>query len=154
MYLFCHPSTNQAWPCFASEMRHQVCIVWYGHRVILKVISIWCDTPIETFFPTEFLNLLILMSFSAFAHLFHLFYTGKTFPFEDFFHTRGKKKKRSLGVSSDEQGGWGMGVVPFLVKNCWILSVVWAGTLSRNVQMCWMSSKKRRPTTASHNASW
>ena len=69
--------------------------------------------------------MLILMSFSAFAHLFHLFYTGKTFPGEDFFHTRGKKKKRSLGVSSDEQGGWGMGVVRFWSKIAEYL--VWCG---------------------------
>ena len=27
-----HPSTYQAWPCLASEIRHRACSGWHGHR--------------------------------------------------------------------------------------------------------------------------
>ena len=69
--------------------------------------------------------------------------------------------KRSLGVRSGELGGWGTGAMPFLVKNCWTLSVVWAGALvnhpSWNGQTCWKSLQKisLKLNAASHNnASW
>ena len=41
---------------------------------------------------TQFLNSSIWMPFSFCHFFFHLFYTGKTFPFEDFFHQGNKKK--------------------------------------------------------------
>ena len=58
----------------------------------------WCNSPIETFFhcSQQFLNLLILMPFSSSATLFHLFHTGKMFPFKDLFHM-GKQKKVAWG---------------------------------------------------------
>ena len=116
----------------------------------------------ETFFPTaqnsfwtgRFWCLLVLPHF-----LFHPFRIGKTFPFEDFFHLGNKKK--SFGVRLGEQGGWGMGVMPFLVKNCRTLSAVWVGVLinhpSWNGQTHWKSLQKKslKLNTASHNnASW
>ena len=55
-----------------------------------------------------------------------------------------------------------MGVMPFLVKNCWTLRAVWADALvdhpSWNGQISWKSPKKKnslKPNTASHNTtSW
>ena len=38
-------------------------------------------------------------------------------------------KQRSFGARSGEYGEWGMGFMPFLVKKCLTLSVVWAGAL-------------------------
>ena len=42
-----------------------------------------------------------------------------------------------------------MGVIPFLVKNCWTLSMVWAGALvnhpSWNGQTCWKSLQRKFP---------
>ena len=53
------------------------------------------------------------------------------------------------------------GVMPFLVKNCWPLSVVWTGALLNhppwNGQMHWKSLQKHslKPNAASHNnTSW
>ena len=79
--------------------------------------------------PKQFLNTLILMPLSASTvFLFYLFHIGKMVPFKDFFHL-GKQKTKCLGARSGEWGGWGIGVMLFLVKNCWTLSLVWAGTL-------------------------
>ena len=113
----------------------------------------------------QFLKSSILMLFSASAiFLFHLFHLGKTFPFEDFFHLG--KQKQSLGVRSGEQGGWGIGVMLILVKNCCTLSTVWASVLvnhpSWSEQPCAHSFFERifkknslKLNTASHNnASW
>ena len=54
-----------------------------------------------------------------------------------------------------------MGIMLFLVKNCWTLSVVWAGALinhpSWNGQISWKSLQKNplKPNAASHNTtSW
>ena len=58
--------------------------------VTFKVLSICCNT---LNIVAIFLNSPILMPFSAFAiFLFHLFHIGKTFPFEDFFHSEEQKK--------------------------------------------------------------
>ena len=77
----------------------------------------------------QFLNLLIVMPFSASAvFLFYLFHISKTFPFEDFFHPR-KQQQKLLGVRSGEEGWWGTAVMLFLVKHYWTLSMAWAGTL-------------------------
>ena len=58
--------------------------------------------------------------------------------------------------------GWGMGVMPFLVKNYWTLRAVWASRLvnnpSWNGQMHWKSLQNKnsvKPNVASHNTtSW
>ena len=89
----------------------------------------------------SFLNLSILMSFSAFAvFLFHLFHISGTFPFENFFHPG--KQKEVFRVRSGEYRIWGTGAMSFWVKNCWTLSGVWAGALinhpSWNEQMPWV----------------
>ena len=108
----------------------------------------------------QFLNSSILMPFSASAVFwFHLFHIGKRFPFEDFTHPG----KQNIHLGHDwvntEHSEWG--IVPFLGKNCWKLSTVWAGVLvnhpSRNGQMCWVFKKKKklRSNTACHNTtSW
>ena len=60
----------------------------------------------ETFFPLlkQFLNLSILIPFSASAvFLFCFFHISKMFAFEDFFHP-GKQKKKSLRARSGEEG--------------------------------------------------
>ena len=84
---------------------------------------------------------------------------GQMFPFENFFHLG--KEKKLLGMRLGEYGGWDTGVRPLLFKNCWTLSVVWAGMLvnhpSWNDQIHWKSLQKNslKPNTASHNnASW
>ena len=55
-------------------------------------------------------------------------------------------KQRSFGARSGEYGEWGMGFMPFLVKKCLTLSVVWAGALinhpSWNGQMHWKILQK------------
>ena len=48
--------------------------------------------------------------------LSYFFHIGKTFSFEDFLHL--EKQKEVTRVRSGEQGGRGMGVMLFLVKNC------------------------------------
>ena len=54
-----------------------------------------------------------------------------------------RNKEKLLGVGSGEWGGWGTGIMLFLVRNCWTLSMVWVGLLinhaSWNGQMCWKS---------------
>ena len=69
----------------------------------------------------KFLNLLILMLFSASAifFLFRLFYIGKMFPFGTLrsFFIWGNKEK-FLGVRLGELGGLGMRIRLILVKNC------------------------------------
>ena len=65
---------------------------------------------------------------------------------EDFFHP-GKQTKKSFRVRSGEWEGWGLEDMLFLVKNCWTLSMVWAGALvnhpSWNGQMWWKSLQKK-----------
>ena len=61
----------------------------------LQRVSIWCNTPIEIFFPCSklFFSLLILVIFSAsVVYLFHLLFICKTFPF-GFFFILGNKRK-------------------------------------------------------------
>ena len=94
----------------------------------------------------QFLNSSILTPFSASAFFFllYLFHISKMFPFEDFFFNLGKQKK-SLGGEI----GWvervGTRVMPFLVKSCWALRMVWAGALvnhpSWNGQTPWVFKK-------------
>ena len=76
----------------------KLCIYSYmfKHRSPSKY-SIWCNTPIETFFhcpqnsiwTCQFWCPLFFCCF-----LFHLFHISRTFPFEDFFHP-GKQTKKS-----------------------------------------------------------
>jgi hypothetical protein len=57
---FSHPSTNQAWPCLASEIRQDwACLGWYGNR--LKIFLDW-----------SFLSLLVRIHF--FLDLFVCFW--------------------------------------------------------------------------------
>ena len=101
----------------------------------------------QGFFPhhsKQFLNSLILMLFSASAiFLFHLFHIGKLFPFEDFFIWVNQKNVTWGKITWVEKVGHG--VMPFLVKSCWTLRAVWAGTLVNhpwwNEQMCWVIKK-------------
>ena len=93
----------------------------------------------------QFLNSLILMPFSASAiFCFTSFTLAKHFPLGPFFIWGSKNK--SLGARLGEQGGWDTGIMLFLVKNYWTLSVVWTGVLinypSWNGQMHCKSSKK------------
>ena len=86
--------------------------------VTFKVLSIWCNTPIKTFFhcSEQFLNSLILMPFSTSAVLFHLLNICKIFPFEDLSHMG--KQKSCLG--QDWVGHRGYAVVgPKLLNTQW-----------------------------------
>ena len=76
------------------------------------------------------LNLLILMPFSASAtFLFHLFHISKMFPFEVFFHQRKQINKKSSSVWDQVNREWGAWGHALFGQNCWVLSMVWAGTL-------------------------
>ena len=130
--------------------------------VTCKVLSIWFNTPVETFShcSKQFLNLLILMPFSVSAvflllfvsprphrlntSLWGLFPSGET--------TTGKKV--TLGRIR-WIGWWSTGVMLLLVKNCWTLSTVWADALPWNGQTHWKSLPKKslKPNAASHNDS-
>ena len=82
------------------------------------------------------------------------------FPSEDFFFTR--ETKKSLWAKSGNREGGARESCCFLVKNCWTVSVVWAGALINHPlwtgQMCRKSLQKKKslkPNTASHNnVSW
>ena len=77
----------------------------------------------------QFLSLLILMPFSASLIFCFISSTlAKRFSL-GLFSSGETHKNILLGVRFGEYGGWGMGVMPFLVKNCWTLSIVWAGAL-------------------------
>ena len=123
------------------------------------MLSIWCNTPIKTFFHCQnsswtcwFWWLLVLLPFFVLplphrqnVSLWGLFSSGET-------------KKKSLGLLSprlSDYGGWGTGVMPVLVKNCWTLTTVWAAALvyhpSWNGQM---SSKKNSLKESSRKIHW
>ena len=120
-------------------------------------------TPlIEMFFhcSKQFLNSSILMLFSASAiFCFTSSTLAKHFPLRTFFIWG--NKKMSLWVRSGKYRGWGPGVMPFLVKNCWTFSRVWPGALenhpSRNEQTNWNRLQKNslKPNaTSPNNTSW
>ena len=79
--------------------------------VTFKVLPVWRNTPIETFFrcSKQFFNLLILMSFSASAVFYFTYSTlAKCYPLRTFFIEGGKK------VTWSEIrwiGGWGTEVM-------------------------------------------
>ena len=67
-------------------------------------------TYLDIFFHylKQFLNLSILMPFSATAGLFHLFHISNMFSFEGFFHTRETKQSHwGWGWVNREGGAWG-----------------------------------------------
>ena len=91
----------------------------------------------------DILYLLVLLPF-----LFKLFHTGKRFPLRIFFHSSRETKSSPLG-----QIGWmrrvgyvGVGTIMFaplfLVRNCWTLSEVWAGSLGKLSIMKWANALK------------
>ena len=86
------------------------------------------------FFPllTTVLKLVHFDDFKCFwCFLFHLFHISRSHSGQDWVNSEG--------------GAWGS--CHFLVKNCWTLSMVWAGALvnhpSWNGQMCWKSLQKK-----------
>ena len=86
--------------------------------VTFKILSIWCNTPIKTFFPrlkTVF-ELIDSDAFSACAVLlFHLFHISKMFPFEDLFSS-GKQKKNCSGHDLVNREGGAQGSCHFWSK--------------------------------------
>ena len=119
-----------------------MCIFSYMFKpVTFKVLSIWCNTPIKMFFSTAqnsfwthwFWCLLGLLLFFV-----SLFYISKMFSFEDFFHP-GKQKSCSGWDWVNREGG-SMGVMPFLVKNCWTFSV--GGYTCKSPIMKWANALK------------
>ena len=118
--------------------------------------SIWCNTPIKTFFSTaqtsfathRFWCLLMFLLF-----LFHLFHIGKTFSFEDFFHWGNRRK--SGWIERAGRGGHAAFVQKLLNTqhgvDVLIKHPLWNG------QTHWKSLKKNLPklNAASHNTtSW
>ena len=110
------------------------------HLMQYTYVDIFSTTQ-NSFWTRQFWCVLVLLPF-----FFHLFHIGKMFPLEDFF-IWGNEKKSCSGwdLVNGEGGAWG--VMLFLVKNCWTLSVVWAGTLlnhsSWTGQMRWKSLQKK-----------
>ena len=110
------------------------------HLMQYTYVDIFSTTQ-NSFWTRQFWCLLVLLPFfvSPLPHWQNVSLGG-------FFHM-GKWKKKLLRVRSGEWRGWGMGVILFLVKNCWTLSVVWAGTLlnhsSWTGQMRWKSLQKK-----------
>ena len=91
------------------------------------------------FWTCEFWWLLVLLPFFVSPSLYQ-----QHFPLRTFFIWVNKKK--SLGERWGEYGRWGRRVMLFFVKNCCILSMVWAGMLvnhsSWNGQMHWKGLQK------------
>ena len=98
------------------------------------------STAQNSFWTRWFWCLLVFLLFFILFHLFHI-----TIPFEDLFHPG--KQQKLLAVRLGEQGGRGMRVKLFLVKNCWTLGSMWAGVLvsnpSWNGQTCWKTLQKK-----------
>ena len=76
--------------------------------VSFKLMKLWCLSVLLPFFVS-------LLSHQQNISLWGLFSTGET--------------KNVAWARWGEWGRWGTGVRPFLVKNCWPLSMVWAGVL-------------------------
>ena len=130
----------------------------------LKVLSIWCNTPIKTFFHCfeQFLNLLSLRPFSAFAIFFFvsLFPHGQNISLWRLFSSGETPKKRHLGVNRVNRKGGAQGSCHFLSKtdehshnvgrcSCKELIMKWANTLKES------SKNSLKPNAASHNnTSW
>ena len=91
-----------------------------------------------------------LVDFYAFLCFCHFCFTSPTlvkrFPLRSFSSWETTTKKKLLWARLGQPGGWGRGVMPFLVKNCWTLRVVWAGILinhpSSNGQTHWKNFSK------------
>ena len=87
--------------------------------------------------------LLVLLSFFV-SHLPH----WQSVSLWGLFSSR-ETKKHIVQGKIGWKGGWDMGVMLFLVKNCWTLASVWAGALVNhppwNGQMCWKSLPKKIP---------
>ena len=143
----------------------KLCILTYlNFSHLQNTLYLVQSTYRDVFFhcSKQFLNSLILMLFNASAiFCFTSSTMTKHFPLRTLFIQRNKKK--SLKMRSGDQGGWGTGVTPFLVKNCWTLSVVWAGAIINhpawNGQMLWRSPHTQKsslkPNAAScNNGNW
>ena len=132
--------------------------------VTFKVSSIWYNTPIETFFPTAQNS---FQTHRFWCGLVLLLFLVSPFPYWQnislwglFFLIWGNSKCL-LGQDWENIESGGMGIMPFLVKNCWTLSVVWAHALlnhpSWHGQIHWKSLQKNslKPNAAFHNnTSW
>ena len=105
----------------------------YTHRDVFS-------TAQNSFWAGWFWCLLVLLLFfiSLCPHRQHGFLWGH-------FSSGETKQSCSRWDWLNREGG-SRGVKPFLVKNCWTVSVVWAGVLvnhpSGNGQMCWKSLQK------------
>ena len=103
----------------------------------------------------QFLNLLILMPFSASAIFCSPLPHWQNVSFWGLFFIQGNKKGHSGWDGVNRKGG-AQGSCHFLVKNCWTLCAVWAGVLVNhpawNGQMWWKSLQKNslKPKAASH----
>ncbi|KAF6114805.1 hypothetical protein HJG60_010731 [Phyllostomus discolor] len=116
--------------------------------------------PSRRFCTAQCSNSSMLMPLSASAALrFTSSPAAKRFPLRT-FHS-GRQKKMSLRARWGEQGGWGTGVVRFLVRNCRTLSTVWAGApvnhpsqMGNRVERAFENNSPK-PNAASHNTtSW
>ena len=92
------------------------------------------STAQNSFLIHQFWCLVVLLPF-----LFHVFHTGKTFPFEEMFSFIWGKQSCVGWDEWTRRVGHG-GHCSFLVQNCWTLSMVWAGVLIKhplqNRHMC------------------
>ena len=118
------------------------------------------NTYQDFFSAAESRKVLELVNFDAFECFCHFLIfasstSAKCFPLRTFFIQEANKKVTR--VRSVNREGGHRGVLPFLVKNCWTLSTVWAFALenhpSRNGRTWWKSLQKKslKPNAASYN---
>ena len=127
--------------------------------LLLMQYSYWdfFSTAQNSFWTHWFWCLLVLLLFfSPTSSTLAKCFTLRTFSSRE-------TKKNLIGGRSGDLGGWGTGVMPFLVKNCWTLSVVWAGAIINhptwNGQMLWRSPHTQKSSlkpnaTSPNNTSW
>ena len=109
----------------------------------------------------QFLNSSILMPFSAVSvFCFTSSTLAKHFPLGTSSSRETKTKKSCLGQDWLNRGGKGWrGVMLFLVKICWTLSLVWAGVLInhpheiKHVERVFQKNSLKPNTTSHNNAS-
>ena len=100
-----------------SHLQSTLHLMQYTYRDIFPLL--------QSFWTCQFWCL--LKCFCRF--LFHLFHISKMFPFEVFFHQRKQINKKSSSVWDQVNREWGAWGHALFGQNCWVLSMVWAGTL-------------------------
>ena len=123
-------------------------LIYLNFRHLQSTLHLMQYTYIEMSFPL-LKTVFELVDFDALVLLLFFCFTSSTsakhFYLGTFFIWGNKKKSQSWWDQVNR--GRALGVMPFLVKNCGTLSMVWAGALlnhpSWNGQTCWKSLQKK-----------